>query len=718
MSPEDYAKLFRDTRAVIKSVNMQAMVCGPAVCGINLKWLDEFYRKDGGKHCDVFTVHDYEGNESVDPGHWAWKIGELRKLMRKNGEQDTPLWQTERGIPGIRGNTFLGGAQAVRVLLHRDVLETLGIPSEHNFYYYLNAGGYGGYPAYLWGAAGPHPGALGLRTRQAMIQGMNFQGVLNLGHSGNRLFMGLHFVGNQGQTMILRNLGSMDMSLEMDIDGGLSVQVSDAFGNTEALPVRDGRLKLMIGAMPTYLLLAIGQAARPVKIDFGRNMGPDAAISYSGTTKSDMSILNNGVLEVTHAGSPWGKHWVGDWPAGSSVYLDIAFAAPRRIDRVIVYSMRADNPHCALLDFDVQIEKGGQWHTINQVRTPCPISDPVRIPDSSANTWYMDQNFAVASFEPVLTQKLRIVPLRATQGFMPDVEATKYANWKPGGDSLHLREIEIYGPLPPIDLSASCAAMRPLPFEKEPIAIRLINRGQTRIEGTIKPVLPDGWMADPKDIKLGAGVSGIAHGEIKVTPPPEMKEGSVPLRFEMLDAKGQIIEYATALLNLTPPGPIRPWSLIGSFPNENNKGFDAVYEPERGVDLKKEIKLGDKTLKWKTAMTDGNGLMNLVPQFSLHDNVVAYAVIYAKVSTPRKAILSAGTDDGCKAWLNGKQVISDNYTGAANPGKYKVPVELQAGWNELLIKITQGGGDWGYYAEIVDEKEQPFKDLMYSAKKD
>ena len=725
MKPEDYAKLFRDTKAVIRAIDKDAHVMGPAVCGINLKWLEEFYKADG-KHCDVFTVHDYEGNESVDPGHWAWKIGELKKLMKKNGD-DKPIWQTERGIPGIRGNTFLGGAQAVRIMLQRDVLETLGIPSEHNFYYYVNAAGFGAYPAYIWGPAGPHPAALTLRTREAMIHGKTLHGTLDFGPAGNRLFMGLSFIGNDSSIVVLRNLGSADLSVELEIDAASTVELSDAFGNTEILPVRDGRLKLTVGSLPCYLRVAPMTEVKPVKLDFGRNMGPDATIAWSGSTKSDMAILNNGTLEVTHAGAPWGPYWAGVLPDAiapatqptTRPVLDLTFASPRPINRVIVHSMRADNPHCALLDFDVQAFVNGQWKTVKQVRTPCPVSDPVRTPDSFANTWYMDQNVALAEFDAVTTDKLRIIPLRATQGFMPDNEAVQYSGWRPGGGTLHLREIEVYGPHPAIELTAVAAApVKYSLFDKEPVRIELVNRTDRRIDGTIKAIVPEGWKADPPQIALAANGSSIGRGEIKVVAPLDLPPGRVPLRFDLVDRKGKLIGYTSEALTIMPPGPIRTWHLVGPFPNAAGAGFDAVYAPERKVDLDKDVPIpGGKPTRWKQAHTDAAGFMNLVPQFNPHEDVAIYGVIYVRSPDAHKATLSVGSDDGCKVWFNGKRLIANNVARGAAPGQEKVEVEVKSGWNEILIKVTQGGGDCGFYADLLGADGQSMKDLVYTPRK-
>jgi hypothetical protein len=48
-------------------------------------------------------------------------------------------------------------------------------------------------------------------------------------------------------------------------------------------------------------------------------------------------------------------------------------------------------------------------------------------------------------------------------------------------------------------------------------------------------------------------------------------------------------------------------------------------------------------------------------------------------------------------WLNGKGVLSRNVTRACAPDQERVTLDLKAGKNDLLMKVTQGGGEWAFY---------------------
>ncbi len=449
MTPEAYVKLLKETFALIRKSDPNAKVMAPALCGIDLNWYNRFYQLGGKDYFDILTLHDYEGHESIDPLHWKWKWNSLRTLMAQYGDGAKPIWQTERAISGVRAGTYLGGCQAVRVTLHRDVLEALGTPSDMSYHFYTNDHGFMQCPAFLWSAAGPHPAALALRTRTAVIKNRIFSGTLDFGTTGNKLLLGLRYTSSGGSTVMLRNLGSSDLPVEMQVSGAASLDVWDAFGNPETVPVSGGRAMLTASALPHYVRLRPGQEMVPVPINFGTNLAPLAQLTYSGPQSGDLGLLTNGVLESIHAGSLKAGLWSADLVNGKGepAVLEMRFSAPRSLSKMLVFGMRADNLYCSLLDFDVQAWSNGKWVTVKSITTPCPPSDAVATPGSTVSTWYSDQNFSVVAFPSVMTDGLRLVPRRATAGFLPDqlaVNACTAAWGVTVSPRLMLREVEIY----------------------------------------------------------------------------------------------------------------------------------------------------------------------------------------------------------------------------------------------------------------------------------
>ncbi len=184
----------------------------------------------------------------------------------------------------------------------------------------------------------------------------------------------------------------------------------------------------------------------------------------------------------------------------------------------------------------------------------------------------------------------------------------------------------------------------------------------------------------------------------------------------------QTLRQAQELLD-KPNYAARPWQVIGPFPNAGgNAGFDTAFESEQdvlkgAVDLDRGYTLpgGGNAVRWKAARSNNEGLLDFNPLFSPNTNTLAYATIAVRSPNARSAIVSVGSDDGARVWVNGQQVISKNVPRSARPGEDQVPVQLKAGWNQILLKITQGGGGWEFYFDLLDPAtKKPLLDLEYA----
>lgn len=128
-SIESYFKIHKQAYDIIKAIDPKVQVMGPATVNMNLEWLSKLYALGLKDVTDIISIHDYEGHETIDPIHWDWKISQMRAIMKKYGDENKPIWQTEHALSGQRGLNYQGLAQAIRLLLHRDLLETYGISS-------------------------------------------------------------------------------------------------------------------------------------------------------------------------------------------------------------------------------------------------------------------------------------------------------------------------------------------------------------------------------------------------------------------------------------------------------------------------------------------------------------------------------------------------------------------------------------------------------------
>jgi len=821
MKPEEFVALAAPIYQMIKEIDPQAQVMGPSVCGIQLPWYKSFYEAGGARVCDILTIHDYEGNESIAPEHWRWKFEELHKLMAAHGDGKKPIWQTERCINGLQTIGLIPGAQAVRATLHVDLLETLGIPPDHNNLYYLNEGGYTSVPSYVWSGPGPHPAALALRTREALTKGRPYTGSIDFGRSGNEMLMGLRYGGERGSLVIVRNLGTLDVPLPVTATGADTLETSDAFGNAKSIPVKDGKAALTIGQLPLYLLLKPGQEVAFPKFDFGRNIATSARIVYGGKSDCDVGLLQNGILESINAGDPNGDNsgtliWKGEiLKPGVPQNLDLLWASPHTFDTVFLHGVRADNPFCALLDYDLQVWQEGNWKTIAEVRTPLPPTDPVAVLGAKGVTWLKDNNFWVSRFSPVTTDRLRIVFLRATYGLAPD-EISLDGRTIPSVPML--REIEVFAPLGEVNITAQVEQRdKTASFDHDTATVTVANHGGKPLEAVVTSHAPAGWNVTPLQVSLALVAGAEKTLSFKIVPPPELPIGRTGIDFSLEGNQGKVIDAATLAVNVVSPlviipqppgafdrnkdvqtvnvmtknlsatplsgklkveflgpraiapmemdyGPIAPdsvfhvhipvpgldseegtwvakytttvngltvsatqdlsvrvWSVIGPFKAkaENEEAGPETDAGQYHVDLAKNYTdmLGGEQ-KWGLVADDAKGNVDLFRLYKDEDSASCYAASWISSPKAQRALLTVAFNRGGKVWFNGQRIISHVGPAAFTWGQEQTLVDLKAGPNLVLVKITKdNGAQWGFLFDLLDpNSHKRLPDLTYAPK--
>ncbi len=156
--------------------------------------------------------------------------------------------------------------------------------------------------------------------------------------------------------------------------------------------------------------------------------------------------------------------------------------------------------------------------------------------------------------------------------------------------------------------------------------------------------------------------------------------------------------------------PIKEWAIIGPF---KNKKFREKYPPEQEINLNASYKGLSGNVKWRTALADNNGVINLLKSYpEISEYVCAYGMVNIKSKNKKDVELWMGSDDGIKAWLNGKKVWIYKAGRGLVKDQDKVKVRLKKGDNILLLKISQGTGDWMYTARLVD-KNGGLNELSY-----
>ena len=82
------------------------------------------------------------------------------------------------------------------------------------------------------------------------------------------------------------------------------------------------------------------------------------------------------------------------------------------------------------------------------------------------------------------------------------------------------------------------------------------------------------------------------------------------------------------------------------------------------------------------------------------DNSAWYLHRIMRAGRSATAVLSLGSDDAIKVWWNGEEVLAKEVSRGAAPDQEILTVDVRAGDNELLLKVTNGGGPSGFYFDL------------------
>ncbi|MDF1812637.1 MAG: hypothetical protein P1V20_10490 [Verrucomicrobiales bacterium] len=153
------------------------------------------------------------------------------------------------------------------------------------------------------------------------------------------------------------------------------------------------------------------------------------------------------------------------------------------------------------------------------------------------------------------------------------------------------------------------------------------------------------------------------------------------------------------------------WHVVGPFDNTDRKGFDAIYEPENGVDLNAVYEGKTKEVAWKNYFTtDEYGMVDFNQPYNPLKGVVGYAYTEFESDQDRYAQLRLGCKNAWKIWLNGDFVFGrDEYHRGMRIDQYQLPVQLKKGKNTILVKACQDEQEhdwtkeWQFQIRVCDE---------------
>ena len=174
--------------------------------------------------------------------------------------------------------------------------------------------------------------------------------------------------------------------------------------------------------------------------------------------------------------------------------------------------------------------------------------------------------------------------------------------------------------------------------------------------------------------------------------------------------------YGKASYDAAQPGKfMKTWLLLGPVPvstdsiNPGDALQQKVFKEDSLSSVNiiagkpiQSVKIKDKDLKWEQ-FSSADDIVDLDTFYKGKDFVYAYALAEIKAPKAEDVFLGVGSDDGIRVWLNGK-LVHDNWIprGVVKDNDF-VPLKLVKGTNQVLLKVQDIQGGWGFITRLLDK---------------
>jgi alpha-mannosidase len=167
---------------------------------------------------------------------------------------------------------------------------------------------------------------------------------------------------------------------------------------------------------------------------------------------------------------------------------------------------------------------------------------------------------------------------------------------------------------------------------------------------------------------------------------------------------------------ILPGGLIQEYLVLGDFP------FDAKDEQPLLTDFltgeAERVPFTGQEMhgkKWQFTQWP-NGAVNFkIANLGFGDHCVAYTHVFVKAPAAQSVKFLLGSDDGIAVFVNGVLVHENQANRGLQVDADVFPAQLAAGWNRILCKVSNGGGEFQLCLRILDANGQPIPQLEFSA---
>ena len=223
--------------------------------------------------------------------------------------------------------------------------------------------------------------------------------------------------------------------------------------------------------------------------------------------------------------------------------------------------------------------------------------------------------------------------------------------------------------------------------------------------------------------ELKPGETREVRGRVLALPVAGLGRRTLAVTFDFNDGwrPGTGVAACEVMVDFPPEaktGYLLDWLLAGPFKAIGGPDGEAGFDPAPG-----DLLAGKKWFVFKADATPAAGgypppgAVDFAAAGIRGDDSAAYAFLRVKSPEKRKAVLRLGSDDGVAVWLNGREVFRNETVRGISADQDAVEVELDKGWNRLLLKISNQGLGWGFIGRLTAPDGRGMTDLEYSAER-
>jgi hypothetical protein len=261
-------------------------------------------------------------------------------------------------------------------------------------------------------------------------------------------------------------------------------------------------------------------------------------------------------------------------------------------------------------------------------------------------------------------------------------------------------------------VAASPTTFEPLPFAGA-LADHAQKDGNYSIENSIDDDPASGWATGSHQRRenrtavfvLGSE-SGIQPGDrVRITLDQSSESDQHTMGRFRLSHSG-----SGDLLNWAQPE-FSPWRYLGPFyyPDTESKELLGLALPVEEEAFDQAATYGTEERGWieQPEWADGT-----VIDFRDTNRGFHYVHRSFRVELPTKLVLSLGSNDAIKVWLNGEVEFENNVARGTEPDQDRLPLYLQEGEYDLLFKVANYGNASGFYFKAFDDDGEALLTLI------